>query len=446
MTQNPSPSSQRTPRRFLVLSTLILTSLVVVSYGPTAMAQSTDSTQGKILAGYFEEWSIYGANYNIANLQQNHVASRISHLIYAFGNVAPTSGAPNAQCQLADPWADYQTPYLPSVNGQPYTSWPYGNFGALIQLKQLHPDLKILISLGGASATNAAGFSYAASTPALRSQLVASCLNMFITGNVGTDWSGNPVSIAGLIDGIDIDWEFPSATDKHNFTLLMREFRNQLDALGAATSTHYLLSIFAPAGAANYSNIELAKVTSTLDFLNVQGYDMHGTWESSTNHASPLFDSPKDPSFGQGFDVDDTIAAYLAAGVPAHKLLVGVPFYGYGWTGVPDVNHGLYQPSTGPAPSPAGDVLQSAGVATFGTLQSQTGFTRYFDPISLAQWIYNPATQTFWTYDNVKTANLKMAYIQSRVPGGLGGAFFWAFKDDDANGTLVKHMAKGLGR
>jgi chitinase len=441
-----SPSPHRTLLRSLFLSTLVFTALVVFMCCGAAMAQSQDSSQSKILAGYFEEWSIYGANYNIANLQQSHVASKISHLIYAFANVAPTSGAPNAQCQLADSWADYQTPYLPSVNGQPYTNWPYGNFGALIQLKQLHPDLKILISLGGSSATNAAGFSYAASTPALRSQLVASCLDMFITGNVGTDYNGNPVSIAGLIDGLDIDWEFPSAADKRNFTLLMREFRQQLDTLGAANNAHYLLSIFAPAGAANYSNIELAKIARTLDFLNVQGYDMHGTWETTTNHASPLYDSPADPSYGQGFDVEDTIVAYLAAGVPASKLLVGVPFYGYGWAGVPDVNHGLYQTSTGPAPSPAGDVLETDGLATYGTLKSLTGFTTYFDPISVAQWIYDPATQTFWTFDNIKTANLKMSYVQTRVPGGLGGAFFWAFKDDDANGTLAKTMAKGLGR
>jgi chitinase len=450
MTLNPSPSPHRislpsNSLRSCYLSLLILAILAMVTSGASAIAQSPDSSQPKILAGYFEEWSIYGANYNIANLQQNHVATKISHLIYAFANVAPTSGAPNAQCQLADTWADYQTPYLPSVNGKPYTTWPYGNFGALIQLKELHPELKIMISLGGASATNAAGFSYAASTRALRSQLVASCLEMFITGNVGTDYNGNPVSIAGLIDGIDIDWEFPSATDKHNFTLLMREFRKQLDALGAPTNTHYLLSIFAPAGSANYSNIELANVADSLDFLNLQGYDMHGTWESTTNHASPLFDSPNDPSYGQGFDVEDTIAAYLAAKVPARKLLVGVPFYGYGWTGVPDVNHGLYQASTGPAPSPAGDVLETNGVATYGTLQD-LGFTHYFDSTSVAQWIYDPTSETFWTYDDQKTAALKMAYVESRVPGGLGGAFFWAFKDDDAKGTLTKTMAKGLGR
>jgi chitinase len=171
---------------------------------------------------------------------------------------------------------------------------------------------------------------------------------------------------------------------------------------------------------------------------------MHGTWETSTNHASPLFDSPKDPSFGQGFDDDDTLMAYVAAGVPARKLLLGIPLYGYGWTGVPNTNHGLYQTSTAPAPSPAGDTLQSDGVATYGTLAEQTGFQHLFDPVSLAQWAYNPTTQTFWTYDTPKSVNIKTFYLKNRVRKGFGGAFFWAFKDDDANGTLVKTMAKGL--
>src|SRR3954465_6773043 len=123
--------------------------LTVLLGAPLVLAQQHAHNK-KILGGYFEEWSIYGANYNIANLQQNGVAGRISHLLYAFGNVAGTSG-PDAQCHLADAWADYQTPYLPSVSGDPYTTWPFGNFGEILQLKQLHPNLKIMISLGGAS-------------------------------------------------------------------------------------------------------------------------------------------------------------------------------------------------------------------------------------------------------------------------------------------------------
>jgi chitinase len=420
--------------------------LVVFLGAPVLLAQQRTQSR-KILGGYFEEWSIYGANYNVANLQQNGVADRLSHLLYAFANVTPGSGAaPDAQCHLADPWADYQNAGLPSVSGQPYTQWPFGNFGGLIQLKQLHPGLKVLISLGGASAANTAGFAFAASTELGREQLAASCIDMFIKGNVGTDWSGNPVSTGSLFDGIDVDWEFPAAADKQNFTLLMREFRRQLNALGKQNGKHYLLTMFAPAGAQNYSNMELAKVAHQVDFMNVQGYDLHGTWESSTNHASSLFDSRQDPSFGQGLFVEAVIQAYLGAGVPARKLVLGVPLYGYGWMGVPPKRAGLYQDATGPATSPAGDTLATNGVATYSTLVNLAGFDPHFDTKRIAHWIYSPAAQTFWTFDDPLTVKAKMVYVQARVPGGLGGAYVWAVKDDDANGTMMKTMADGLGR
>ena len=420
--------------------------------------------KGKILAGFFEEWSIYYAGYNVANLQQNGVAGKLSHLIYAFANVTPS---PSAGCALADTWADYQNPYLPSVSGTPYTTWPYGNFGALIQLKQLHPNLKVLISIGGASAANTEAFSMAASTEAGRSALAASCINIFIQGNVGTDYSGNPVSTGTLFDGINIDWEFPTAADTQNFTLLLQEFRKQLDALGKTNSKHYLLSFDGPAGAQNYTNIELAKAAKQVDFITIDGYNYHGTWENVANHASPLFDSKKDPDFGQGLYIDSTVDAYLEAGVPPSKYVMGVPLYGAGWTAIPNVNHGLYQTSTATswaapvllangtglcpnpnAPSPGCDTLLTPGVATYSTLLTLTsnGYSPYFDPRSIAVWLYNPTTETFWSYDNPSTALLKTLYVWTRVPGGLGGNFVWALKDDDANGTMVKTLAKGLGR
>src|SRR6202167_6707771 len=138
----------------------VLTTLLVV-FASACPSLAQPGTQGKILGGYFEEWSIYYAGYNIANLQQNGVADKLTHLIYAFGNVT-TSPAP--ACAIADTWADYQSPYLPSVNGTTYLGPLYGNFAAIQQLKGLHPNLKVLIWLGGAPATNTAGFVTAAST------------------------------------------------------------------------------------------------------------------------------------------------------------------------------------------------------------------------------------------------------------------------------------------
>ena len=208
-----------------------------------------DKRDNKILGGYFEEWSIYYAGYNIANLQQNGVASKLTHLIYAFGDVTTT---PAPGCAIADTWADYQSPYLPSVSGVAYAGPLYGNFAAIQQLKQLHPKLKVLISIGGASAANTAAFVTAASTAAGRQALAASCIDLFVNGNIASG-----VSAPGLFDGFNIDWEFPTASDTQNFTALLKEFRKQLDALGKVTGKTYVMSFDGPAGSQNYVNIDL---------------------------------------------------------------------------------------------------------------------------------------------------------------------------------------------
>ncbi len=407
-----------------LLSAMLIASLLMTS----SIVALADDDRDKVVGGYFEEWSIYFANFNIANLQNNGVADRLTHLNYAFGGVSSTG------CFIADSWADYQSPYLPTITG-PYAGPLYGNFAALQQLKQLHPNLKVLISLLGAD-----GFSAAASTAAGRQAFVASCLDLFITGNLAPG-----ISAAGVFDGIDIDWEFPTAADTQNATLLMQEFRRQLNALGRANHRRYLLTMFGPAGQQNFSNIELAKVGRTLDFYNVQGYDFHGTWETDTNHASPLFDDRKDPVRSENFNIDYTINSYLRAGVPGRKLVVGIPLYGRGWTGVPNVNHGLYQTSTAPAPFDPADFLQTPGVETYLTLSTATsaGYKSYLDRRRIAVSLYNDTTQTFWSYDDPTTVQLKTIYINR---AGLGGAFVWAVKDDDLNATLIKTMAARLAR
>ena len=121
----------------------LLSTILIVSLALATCAPAFADDHRKVVGGYFEEWSIYFANFNIANLQNNGVADRLTHLNYAFGGVSSTG------CFIADAWADYQTPYLPTVTG-PYTGPLYGNFAALQQLKQLHPNLKVLISLAGA--------------------------------------------------------------------------------------------------------------------------------------------------------------------------------------------------------------------------------------------------------------------------------------------------------
>src|SRR5579859_1103737 len=349
--------------------------LILCLMASTYSLRGEDKQEGKIIGGYFEEWSIYGANYNIANLQQNGVAGKLTHLMYAFANVT-TSPAP--ACSIADSWADYQTPYLPSVSGVPYSGPMYGNFAAIQQLKQLHPRLKVLMSIGGASAANTAAFVSAASTSAGRQALAASCIDLFVKGNIAQG-----ISAPGLFDGFNIDWEFPTAADTQNFTALLKEFRQQLNTLSKTTGKAYVMSFDGPAGAQNYVNINLKQAAEQVDFITVDGYNYAGSWDAQTNHASPLFDDRQDPLYGQDLDIDATVNAYLKAGVPAKKYTMGVPLYGAGWTGVPNVNHGLYQNSSGPSPvllangegfctdtsgAMAGcDLLLTPGIATYAT-------------------------------------------------------------------------------
>ncbi len=430
--------------RAMVLGLLTAVAFVVPSFA-----------QDKVLGGYFEEWSIYYAGYNIANLQQNGVADKLTHLIYAFADV--TSDPP--ACAFADTWADYQSPYLPSVSGTAYAGPLYGNFAAIQQLKQLHPKLKVLMSIGGASAANTAAFVSAASTQAGRTALAASCIDLFVSGNIAPG-----ITAPGLFDGFNIDWEYPTASDTKNFTALLAEFRNQLNTLSKTTGKKYVMSFDGPAGSQNYVNIDLRNAAEQVDFITAEGYNYAGSWDTQTNDASPLFDSRQDPLYGQGLDINDTVDAYLKAGVPPRKYVMGLPLYGAGWTGVPNHNHGLYQNSTGPSAvplangtglctdlsgnSPGCDPLLTPGVATYGTLANFTssGYTKYFDAKRVAVSLYDPASKTFYTYEDPWTAFLKMLYIDLKVPGGLGGTDVWALKDDDADGTMVKTMAAGLGR
>ncbi|WP_213804182.1 glycosyl hydrolase family 18 protein [Granulicella sp. dw_53] len=430
----------------------------------SSVTVTTSAPSSLIVGGWFEEWSIYYAGYNISNMQANGVADKLTHLFYAFSALtAPTSAT--AACVLADPYADYQKTSVPQVTG-PYSGagGVYGNFAAIQQLKGAHPNLKTLISIGGANAPNTAAFVSAASTAAGRTALAHSCINMFIQGNLASG-----ITAPGLFDGINIDWEFPAATDKTNFTALLTEFRNQLTTLTATTGKKYLLTFDAPAGLSDannpggYDTIDIPATFAQSDFVTIDGYNYAGDWELATNDASPLYDAPASPLYGTGLTIDATVQAYLATGVPASKYTMGFPAYGAGWTGnLTSSNCGEYQNATAVSPVPnangvgscstgnnqsspaAGcDVMLTSGLATYGTIQNllHNGYSACYDSTRAATSAFNSSTHTVFSYDDATSIAAKVTYIKSH---GLGGGYVWAVKDDDANGTLVKALATGL--
>jgi len=425
-----------------VLGGLLAGALLLTSAGAAGAEAGPDGHDGAKLqrVAYFVQWGIYARQYFVKNVADSGQAARLTTLDYAFGGVSQAG-----TCTSLDTWADFQRPAAATeaVNGVADTPGQAlaGNFNQLRELKARFPHLQVLMSLGGF--TGSTFFSDVALTQASRQQFVASCLDQFIAGNLPTGAG----AAAGVFDGIDIDWEWPTVAaaagtharpeDRHDFTLLLAEFRRQLDALGRQTHRHYALTAFLPADPAKISSgFEVPAIFRSLDFATVQGYDLHGTWESTTNFQSALFSPPGDPATPVKFSVDLAIQSYLASRAPARKLVLGVPFYSRGWTGVPDVDHGLFQTSTGPAPA-----TFEAGVDDFKVVAAKPGFQLFRDRRDGVAWLFDGST--FWTFDDPVALREKMDYVTDHR---LGGAMAWSLDSDDPGASLVRAMDDGLRR
>lgn len=429
-------------KRFLTL----LVSMCLLTVSVLTMTAGASAAQPpREIVGYFIEWGIYGRNYLVKDIVSSGSADKLTVINYAFANAAPDESG-QVVCKLFDEWADYQKPWAAeqSVNGQEVT-WPnpiLGNFQQLKALKEMVPDLKVLISVGGW--TGSKWFSDAALTAESRRAFVKSCLDLFIQGNLpdpGWGGMGGPGAAAGVFDGIDIDWEYPAypgnpgniyrPDDTENFTALLAEFRQQLDEI----DPRLLLTVAFPAGEAR-TKIQLDQVHSYLDFINVMTYDFHGTWDGQTGLQANLYLPAGRP---EDISVDSVMTYYLAQGVPANKLVMGMPFYGRGWTGVTNEQRGLFQPATGPAPG-----TWEAGVEDYKVLSTRLAAgetTRYWDKLSKAAWLFDGTD--FWTYDDPQTICYKAAYIRHL---GLRGMMFWELSGDTAGGELVSSIDEGLSQ
>jgi chitinase len=431
-------------RRVLVAASaaLALTAGVLAPATAADAAVSTDHQHGSRYqkVGYFTQWGIYSRGFHVKDLVTSGSAGRMTVLNYAFGNV-DASG----QCVSFDPWADWQVPFTAdqTVTGVADVPGQFaGNFNQLRQLKQKYPNLKVQISLGGW--TGSAHFSDAVLTDAARRKFAASCIDLFIKGNLP---GLAPGTAAGIFDGIDFDWEWPGSEgnagntvrpeDRQNYTLMAQEFRRQLDAYGRTVHKRYSLTAFLAADPAKQdAGYEVRKVMRTLDFATVQGYDMHGTWEMVTNHQSALY-PPKGEPQNPDFTVSRAINALIARGAPRSKLVVGVPFYSYGWTDLESTaNHGLFQ--TAKALPPGSAVAGQEDYRILKGLPAQ-GFKVYRDRRAGFSWLFDG--KTFWTYDDPTVMSWKTDYIRDQH---LGGAMAWSLDADDPQGSLMAALDCGL--
>ncbi len=457
------------------------------------------------VVGYFPSWSAsndMAALVRAGTLNPQHLTA----INYAFldicwngqhGNVAAEDKAIR-DCQDGS-GEKINAPDGAVVLGDPALDAAFSGFGVnylgqLLTLKTINPDIRLFASVGGWAGSNQ--FSRTAATEETRRNFAESAVSFLRTYQ---------------FDGIDIDWEYPTASglaceaeqicqdpaDKKNYILLVQTLRAALDHAGLQDGKKYLITIAAGASQTflqdavdSVSASWLRTLAGSLDWVNLMNYDYHGPWENRSGHIAPLGYDARDKGASARSGFSDAIIKRYLLQVPAHKLVLGQAFYGYGWSGCAAGlrGDGLYQPCSGPAigltdvlinfasytdaglsdlltlgrvpesgltdffrPADQNDSDSTCDCYPVGSLKPNInfsdltdrdylviasdgnytsggqGFIRYWNSAAQSPYLYNPASNIFVTFEDEESIHAKNKFI---IKNGLGGAMLWELTAD----------------
>ncbi|XP_065187079.1 acidic mammalian chitinase-like [Sycon ciliatum] len=284
----------------------ILVLLMVASSGFVSV------TSTPIMGAYFANWAQYHtAPYTYTPENLAPIVGSLDHLMYAFAYIDPSSFAVT-KVEPKDPQF----------------------YGEVMAYKKTNPNMKVLLSVGGWNMPSSI-FSKMVSTKTNRAAFISSCVTAIKTTG---------------FDGIDIDWEYPcspqrtdhikyscaqfkSSTDAGgtcpqdtpNFSALLQEMR-------AAFGSTYMITVASQSAHKNWDKFDFKTMDNYIDYWHVMTYDYTVSDianSSVTSPNCPLY-SPPESSVVQ-WSLNYTVQGYLAAGVPASKIIIGIPLYGHTW-------------------------------------------------------------------------------------------------------------------
>lgn len=445
---------------------------------------NTGPIHGKYVVGYYAQWSIFARDYNVLDIE----ADKLTHLMYAFYDAIYDEDTDTATIESLDTYADYDH------NESGLHAWDAtvkGNIGDLRLLKERYPHLKVIISVGGW--TRSQHFPVIAASENARKTFAQSMVDFM---NEYT-W----------IDGFDIDWEFPitggtdgsetingsaipaqphNVNDHKNFVYLLKEMRETFDAnnmqekeVSISMGNNVLNAdrqFIGPNNQAKYGMTE--NISDFCDFVSFFGYDFGGNWYDKTSYNAPLFggDNTNDPLHnpaGRNQVLSELIDVYLTdVGIPANKLVMGLPFYGKLFENVASTNvveglPGLYESAprenksacNSPQP-PIGtwdavncensgsiefcDLFQGKALNKHQYLDSNDptkgsseaaaeGWVRYWDDVTKVPYLYNAIENKFISYDDAQSIDLKVKHALTQ---NLAGVMIWELSQDARDNSI----------
>ncbi|OAB26530.1 glycoside hydrolase [Paenibacillus macquariensis subsp. defensor] len=383
------------------------------------------------IISYYTSWSL---NPEKRNFKPEDIdVSQLTHINYAFSDLCWKGfGTEAAVCQNAN--IPLQKDYVfdgEMIIGDPAVD--FKNFDSFATIKKQNPHLKVLVSVGGW--TWSKNFSNMAATEVTRRAFANSVVDFLR---------------AYRLDGIDIDWEYPveggietnsrSRLDKDNFTLMVKTVREALDAAGSVDGKYYLQTIASGQGDNFTVNADFINSAKYLDFINIMTYDYSGSLDALAHHNAPLYfdkNHPASDTYAPRNNVMGGALGHIRGGVPHHKLVLGVPFYGKGWMDCPA--NGEYQTCKG---SDIG--TWETAIFDYTDIEknylNKNGYVRYWNEAAKVAYVYNPESKRFISYNDKESMMYTAAFLKSL---DIAGVMSWEISGD-RNKTLTTELVKDL--
>jgi chitinase len=333
-----------------------------------------DVVEKKIIMAYFTEWSIYNRKYDINKIDGN----KITHLLYAFMFPHPNKGD-LTRAKLKFPPSPYNEKEQKEGALRTHDRVAFiNNMEKLRQWKKKYPHVKILMSIGGWTLSFNLSKVFAKSL--LRKNFIDSVGDLYDTYD--------------FIDGIDIDWEYPSikvnnnivsSNDNKNFVRVLKELKGYYPEM--------LLTCAIGMGKEKLPHYK--DIDKYCDYVLCMLYDYSGNWDGNNiTHHSPVDNGKNSMKGGYKMLLDNNFNK--------NKLIFGIPAY---WRG------------NGKSLSPNDD--------------NEDGYTSWK---YIKDKFYNhgigslKSPNGMWYGDTMNTLERKLEYVKQE---GIKGVFFWELSDMD---------------